>query len=139
MKQRILPFGFLSLLVFGIAAFLLSNAIADNKDNDRTSKSVKNENEGAIEYLASIRNNQHSGVINPADVIQAREQASSQKSLKSGNVSDYTWSNLGPDNMGAEHEPLFSTTGMLQEIPFMLEAPWEEFLNLLTWGRTGPK
>ena len=100
MKQRILPFGFLSLLVFGIAAFLLSNAIADNKDNDRTSKSVKNENEGAIEYLASIRNNQHSGVINPADVIQAREQASSQKSLKSGNVSDYTWSNLGPDNMG---------------------------------------
>lgn len=96
MKQRILPFGFLSLLLMGFTAFLISNAVADNKDKDNSAKSVKNE--GAIDYLASIRNNQHSGVINPADVIKARQQAANQKTLKSGQA--FTWKNIGPDNMG---------------------------------------
>jgi hypothetical protein len=104
MKQRILPFGFLSLLIFGLAVFFLSFATSDNKDQDRTAESVKNE--GAIDYLASIRNNQHTGVLNPADVIKAREQAAQQNALKSGQGKAYTWDNLGPDNMGGRTRAL---------------------------------
>ena len=52
----------------------------------------------ATEYLASIRNNQHTGLINPEDVIRVQEQLMEQSSLRSALSLD--WKEMGPDNFG---------------------------------------
>ncbi|MCB2209196.1 MAG: T9SS type A sorting domain-containing protein [Bacteroidetes bacterium] len=51
----------------------------------------------ASEYLATIKNNQHTGVINPADLKRAEEQL---QSMGSSRELDLTWTQLGPDNFG---------------------------------------
>ena len=100
MKKRILPFGIFSLLIFGlIAFFLLSSDLNKNEEIQITQggQSIK----GAKEYLALIRNNQHTGILNPHDVIKARQQIEELAVYKSGNsVSELDWDELGPDNIG---------------------------------------
>jgi len=51
----------------------------------------------ASEYLATIKNNQHTGVINPTDLKRAKEQL---KNLASSRELNLTWIQLGPDNFG---------------------------------------
>lgn len=51
----------------------------------------------ASEYLALIKNNQHSGVINSVDLKRANDQV---KNLGSSREVNLTWTQLGPDNFG---------------------------------------
>ena len=101
MKKRILPFGFLTLLILGLAAFIIVSANL----NKKTTVPVNYGGQsiiGAKEYLASIRNNQHTGLLDPRDVINARQQiAAASANYKSGNgATDINWVELGPDNIG---------------------------------------
>ena len=99
MKKRFLPLGFFSFLFLGLAALILLST-GEMKDEGivRVKKDAQRI-EGAKQYLASIRNNQHTGLLDPRDVIKSREQKESM-SYKSGNAVDYNWENLGPDNIG---------------------------------------
>jgi len=51
----------------------------------------------ASEYLAMIKNNQHSGVINPVDLRRANQQL---KNFENSRTLDLAWAQLGPDNFG---------------------------------------
>lgn len=51
----------------------------------------------ASEYLASIKNNQHTGIINPLDLKRAKRQLQNMSSTRS---LDLKWTQLGPDNFG---------------------------------------
>ncbi|MBE0662057.1 MAG: T9SS type A sorting domain-containing protein [Bacteroidales bacterium] len=58
--------------------------------------------EDAIAYLASLKNNQHTGTIDPADIIQAE-----QASLKSGGLGlGIEWVSAGPDNFAGRTRAL---------------------------------
>jgi hypothetical protein len=101
MKKRFLPIGFLSLLILGlIVLFVLPSTIqeGDTISNKKGAQTIA----GAKKYLASIRNNQHTGLLNPADVINARAKMESQ-SYKS---SEMMWNELGPDNVGGRTRAL---------------------------------
>ncbi len=100
MKKRILPFGIFSLLIFGLVA-LFFLTIDPDKNEDTQVRQGNQSIKGAKEYLAAIRNNQHTGILNPNDVIKARQQIEALASHKStSNATDLEWNELGPDNIG---------------------------------------
>ncbi len=99
MKKRILPIGLFSILLFVFSAFLL--APSNNNGEDPADSIGQQTVKSAMDYLAKIRNNQHTGVLNPADVINARQQLESRANYKSGNsAKDLNWIEMGPDNIG---------------------------------------
>jgi hypothetical protein len=108
MKKRILPIGLFFFLIAGLFTILLTSA---GLVQDRETKQVKNEGEQAIgsanEYLALIRNNQHTGVLDPRDVIRARQQAENQTNYKNSPALDLNWEFMGPNNIGGRTTGLF--------------------------------
>jgi hypothetical protein len=105
MRQRLLPIGIFSFLIFGLAAFIYSYAAFNS--NDRAEGLVtKQKTEAPGAYMALLRNNQHTGVLDPKDVIAARAQMQNHASYKSGKTSPFDWDELGPDNMGGRTRAL---------------------------------
>ena len=93
MKKRFLPFSIL------LAIMLLGQSItiADNGGHyvPRTQDAAS-----AEQFMASLRANQHTGLIDPALMIQAM-----QNNTKNGPVAPNDplyWHNMGPDNMGGQ-------------------------------------
>ena len=87
MKKRFLPF-IMAVLVFG------QFAIADNGGHyvPRTQG-----NTTAESFMGSLRANQHTGLIDPAWMLQA-----AQNQTKETNAGDLYWISMGPDNMGGQ-------------------------------------
>ena len=87
MKKRFLPF-IMAVLVFG------QFAIADNGGHyvPRTQG-----NATAESFMGSLRANQHTGLIDPAWMLQA-----AQNQTKETNAGDLYWISMGPDNMGGQ-------------------------------------
>lgn len=98
MKKRFLPLGFFILTV-GLA-FLTATAFiyVGEKPTGKV--------ESASEYLAMLRNNQVTGILSPADVLLAREQAQRNEALKSAGSFDLPWNLAGPNNMGGRTRAL---------------------------------
>ena len=75
------------------------------KDGESKCTQLVSENESVVSaispslgYLASIRNNQQTGVISAADFNQLQNQLSGFKNARS--MSDMAWRQLGPNNFG---------------------------------------
>jgi len=102
MKNKILPFGFIAIII-GFTAFFLSSAGFKSEQNYEPEKNPLKENvqsnQKALSYIAKIRNNQFTGKINPNDVLKANEQIEKNKT-KSGNSKELNWVEIGPDNFG---------------------------------------
>ncbi|MCF8369363.1 MAG: T9SS type A sorting domain-containing protein [Bacteroidales bacterium] len=106
MKKRFLPLGFFSFLLLLIASVFALSYIPKENEKPTLVKNDAQSIEGAKQYLASIRNNQHTGLLNPQDVLKAREQKSNLAYTKSGKAASYNWLELGPDNMGGRTRAL---------------------------------
>jgi len=102
MKNKILPFGFIAIII-GFTAFFLSSAGFKSEQKYEPEKNSVKENiqskQQAFSYIAKIRNNQLTGKIDPNDVLKAREQIAKNKT-KSGNAKELNWVEIGPDNFG---------------------------------------
>ena len=87
MKKRFLPF-MMAVLVLG------QFAIADNGGHyvPRTQGTTTAES-----FMGSLRANQHTGLIDPALMLQA-----AQSQAKGTNADDLYWISMGPDNMGGQ-------------------------------------
>lgn len=105
MKNKILPLSLVTLVIF-LGAFLISATFSypdsfipfDGDDDGKTAVSSE-------QYLAKLRNNQVTGYIDPADVVNARLQAekiAAQSSVRE----DIAWTFLGPDNVGGRTRAL---------------------------------
>ncbi len=102
MKKGFLPLGFLTLLISGVVVFFFISATND----DATIKSKNGQSIiKAKEWLATVRNNQNTGLLNPRDVIRARKQAN-EVSYKSSNEGELNWVEMGPSNMGGRTRAL---------------------------------
>ena len=110
MKKRFLPFSL--LLVIMILG--QSIVIADNGGHyvPRTQSTANAES-----FMASLRANQHTGLIDPALMIQAMQSAET----KGATDNELYWLTMGPDNMGGQ------TTAVL----------YDNKLNPNTGGTTG--
>jgi hypothetical protein len=101
MKKGFLPLGFLTLLISGVAVFFFISATNDDA-------SIKGNNGQGIvkakEWLAMVRNNQNTGLLDPRDVIKARNQTN-EASIKSANEG-LDWVEMGPTNMGGRTRAL---------------------------------
>ncbi len=102
MKKGFLPLGFLTLLISGVAVFFfISATIDDAKIKSNNGQSIIK----AKEWLATVRNNQNTGLLDPRDVLRARKQAN-EVSYKSSNEVDLDWLEMGPSNMGGRTRAL---------------------------------
>ena len=95
MKNRSLLFGFLAF-AFGACIFVLATSgthryLWGASDADLSADGVQS----AWSFMSMVRGNQHTGTVNPEDVIKARLQA---KALKSAGAIGLNWSSMGPDN-----------------------------------------
>lgn len=90
MKNRFTRFAFVVFLS-SLTTFL--SASVTSGDDDLNSQKMSSQ-----EYLAKIKNNQHSGEISVFDVINARIATKALMSTKSVQKT-YNWSTLGPNNM----------------------------------------
>lgn len=102
MKNKILPFGLVAIII-GFTAFFLSSAGFKSEQKYEPEKSSVKENiqikQEALSYIAKLRNNQITGKIDPNDVLKAGEQIAKSKT-KSGNAKELNWVGIGPDNFG---------------------------------------
>ncbi|MBN1338303.1 MAG: T9SS type A sorting domain-containing protein [Bacteroidales bacterium] len=98
MKKRVLPFVFLILLLAGSGVITVSSIFNDH-ETDPLSNPVTTTGTftKAKEFLSKVRNNQTTGILQPGDVIRAREQAGKLENFKS---TDFNWMSMGPNNIG---------------------------------------
>ena len=108
MKNKILPFGFLAIII-GFSAFFLSSAGIKSEQKYIQGKNLGSEisqnKQKADSYFTKIRNNQITGKINPNDVLKVREQIAKNKT-KSGNANELNWVEIGPDNFASRTRAL---------------------------------
>jgi hypothetical protein len=100
MKRRYLHFSL--LLIFIILGGSTIGLYSFKNAKEYTPRQKKSELQlprikPASEHLAKIRNNQHTGVINPSDLKNARKQL---KNMTSSRALELKWTQLGPDNFG---------------------------------------
>ena len=89
MKKRFLPFSLLLVIMI-----LGQSVIADQGGHYVPRKQTNN----AESYMGSLRANQKTGLIDPADLFKAMQAPAS----KEGNSDALYWINMGPDNMGGQ-------------------------------------
>ena len=106
MKNKILPLSLVTLVI-GLGAFLISATVSfpDSFVPFDTDYSSGEEIKSSERYLAKLRNNQLSGMLNPSDVINARMQAE-KNAAQNATREDFEWSFLGPDNVGGRTRAL---------------------------------
>ncbi len=100
MKRRYLHFSLLLIfIVLGGTAIVFYAFKSTGKYMPRNEKSALQlpRIKPASEYLALIKNNQNTGVINSMDLKRAKDQL---KKLGSTREENLTWTQLGPDNFG---------------------------------------
>lgn len=91
MKKRFLPLSMLLITIVLAQASIVANAAGiQGKYNPRTSSKAT-----FSSFMKSIRANQETGLIDPADLIAGQEAA--QTSSRDANL---TWNYAGPDNYG---------------------------------------
>lgn len=103
MRNNKLLFGFLSVIFAGsIIIFTTSATKKNHKYTPRTEKNAKHKAgiNGAVEYLATMRNNPITGDIDLKWVVAAEKEAKLLASQKGANSLGLTWTELGPDNIG---------------------------------------
>ncbi len=107
MKRKNLP---LSLVLITIVLGVVSFGFENFKSGDRPAfvssedGTVVPEIQSSSDYLATIRNNQATGVIAPEDYKKVRQQLQSFNSDRAN--TDMTWTQLGPDNFGGRTRAL---------------------------------
>ena len=90
MKKRFLPFSLLLvIMIFG-----QSMAIADQGGHYVPRKQTNT----AENFMGSLRANQHTGLIDPADVLKAMQAPSTKNDADD----PLYWISMGPDNMGGQ-------------------------------------
>ena len=91
MKKRFLPFSLLLVIMI-----LGQSVIADQGGHyvPRTQPTTNAES-----FMGSLRANQNTGLIDPADMFKAMQQASATRNAAD---SALYWINMGPDNMGGQ-------------------------------------
>jgi hypothetical protein len=104
MKSRVLPLSLVTLVVllgaFMISATIIKPGFLPAANNDSGQEAMASE-----AFLAMLRNNQLTGSLDPADVINARLQAE-KIALQNGSREDFFWSFLGPNNVGGRTRAL---------------------------------
>lgn len=101
MKRKILP---LSLTLITIVLAVLVLSFSDNRSEAKYSPRLADESslvygiKPSVEYLASIRNNQVTGVITSEDLNLVQNQLKDFGNSRSS--VDLTWRQFGPDNFG---------------------------------------
>ncbi len=106
MKKRILPYGFVTLLIAGFAALLFISATENEVTGTGNDAVGGNSIIKAKEYLARIRNNQITGVLDPKDELKVRTQIKERAAFKSSSGNDLEWIEMGPDNIGGRTRAL---------------------------------
>lgn len=105
MKKSLLPIALFSLLIVGFTALYLIQAVAGDEHSG-----IKGKEPGILssaDYLSKIRNNQQSGILDPRDVVAARQQMENRTFYKSGkSFNDLDWIEMGPDNIGGRTRAL---------------------------------
>lgn len=100
MKNRFLPFFLIAFVFAGVGYFI--NTYSDSQVyipvKQRVELAQKGIN-GAVEHMGSIRNNQNTGMVDPMDVLKAKQQLDLMSMEKSAQ-SIINWSEMGPDNWG---------------------------------------
>lgn len=100
MKKGFLPFGlFLIFIVLGSMTygFISGNGAQEYVPRTILPQTKLNEIKPAAAHLAMIKNNQHTGLISPADLkLQQKEL----EDLTQSRAEDMNWIQLGPDNFG---------------------------------------
>ncbi len=99
MKKRNLPLKLFLIIVFlgGSLVSFFSFKEAPKPSHSEKSDQLLNEIKPAKEFLTKVRNNQHTGLISPADLKRAAEEL---EKLPASRELNLEWLQLGPDNMG---------------------------------------
>jgi len=91
MKKRFLPFGLLLVIM------ILGQSVMADEGGHYVPRTQ--ENESAEAFIASMRVNQFTGLIDPAWMIKSAQQSQTAVSSKDEEVPVY-WVSMGPDNFG---------------------------------------
>lgn len=97
MKSRNLLFSFAALALIGFAVILSVRGNKEQRKYHPRKATIENGIHGALEWLASIRNNKITGTISIEEVLNARKQIAELNNSKALGI---TWSELGPNNVG---------------------------------------
>ena len=89
MKKRFLPFSLLLVIMI-----LGQSVIADQGGHYVPRKQINN----AESYMGSLRSNQKTGLIDPADMLKAMQAPAT----RDASDDPLYWINMGPDNMGGQ-------------------------------------
>ena len=87
-------------------------------------------------YFQKARVNQHSGIINPADVFAARQ---SLEKISNAKALDLNWIEVGPDNYGGRVEAIVfdnqDATGKTFYVGAIAGGMWKTTTGGLTWDK----
>ena len=131
MKKRFLPLGLITaVFVLCLLSFTSTPAAAQ-------SGNVSPQNAGGDEWLQSLRVNQNTGMVDPADVMKARKQTAALRAKSSPLT--LNWQSMGPDNYtGPVWSVIYDNTDATASRLIAGAATggiWKSNNNGLTWER----
>ncbi|MBU1370001.1 MAG: T9SS type A sorting domain-containing protein [Bacteroidetes bacterium] len=133
MKRGFLPLSL--LLTFTILAGTSLLASTPEKGGKYTPRN--SEAPGAETYRTSLRANQHTGIVDPADVLKAMQQSNQQGTNK--DRESLNWVNLGPDNFGGQVKAIIFDNRDAAAGTILIGATgggiWKSVNNGITWHR----
>ncbi len=135
MKKGFLPFRFLlviTMLAVGLMSFASSNGSAAHQpEHDHAY--------AAEQYLSSLRGNQQSGFVDPADEIKAKHDALLLASSRGED--NLSWTSVGPDNFGGKTTAVFydnqDETATTIFAAALGGGVWRSVNNGITWHSVG--
>ncbi|MBK9292536.1 MAG: T9SS type A sorting domain-containing protein [Bacteroidetes bacterium] len=120
------------LLLSGILLIFCFNHLISNPVNDNNPASAPLSDEA---YLHMLRSNQHTGKLDPAHVLEARNQVNRMVSNK--NQTNLNWTPLGPDNYGGKTKAIIYDSRDPQKITLLAGSTgggiWRTVNEGVTW------
>ncbi len=137
MKNRILPFGFLTLFIGFAFLFNSFGSYAESPGPIKTiKKSILTPGKSSDDPLYQMRCNQNTGKIDPIDVLKAKEQIS-RLTNKSISALDLNWISLGPNNVAGRSRVVLydknDPNGQTIYTGGVTGGVWRSTNNGLTW------
>lgn len=98
MKRRHLPFTL--VLIFIVIGGITTGFLMDGHEQEYTVRKQNEQIQNRLgkpgsQFLAQVKNNQHTGVINPSDIKRMRE---GMENLSYSRAATIEWKQMGPDN-----------------------------------------
>lgn len=100
MKNTKLQFTLASITIITVISLIIAGSVNEQKHYKSSKHMYINEIQGAVEWLALMRNDRNEGTINFNDILRAKKEIAELSKNNTKEWGGLSWDEIGPNNVG---------------------------------------